>query len=949
MEKRKEKRIRSDDSDDSDKNVSSKRSSQFDRIGGRSRGKGRGKRRICHERDMDTPEKDNDSDGSRKHVGLTCHQCKNLTDKADLVFCSKCIKTKKRYCYDCIKKWYPERTSEEVQAACPFCMENCNCKACLRQPLLVKRSSEKEENVKLKRLQYLLVKVLPFLRGIYAEQNHELETESSIRGVPVTESDITSCEVSVNERICCDLCRTSISNFHRSCPKCSCDVCLSCCKELREGFYDKENNGKRNAEGTVNSKASVPDISSWKFSSDDSIQCPPEECGGCGTSTLELRRLYECDWIEKLITNAEEVTLQFRPPDVDISHECSSCTAKSSSIIRRRAAFRKNAYDNFLYSPNAVEDDIAHFQSHWMRAEPVIVRNVLDKTSGLSWDPMVMWRACREMKPKVNGKGDGKSVRALDCLDWCEVEINIHQFFDGYLKGRMHPNGWPELLKLKDWPPSTLFEKRLPRHNAEFIAALPFFDYTDPKYGILNLATRLPDESLKPDLGPKTYIAYGFHEELDRGDSVTKLHCDVSDAVNVLTHTSKVDITPRQYKRMKKAQKYYEEDELLRKQYAGQQTEASECENKSLEEVENEEALKKCDGLKAAKEEPSNSSSRPSSPQEVDKIFASKGECTKTERADPMEGSCSSYSCTTAMETVPDADAGLVSQKNVTLINEPIAGENYKDVCLKTERLSPKNQNEDDPTVENGLMMPTVPSTAPWDTDGCLPQPVEPVKEEKLDSPKETGDELMTSTPSTPPLDKDDRQPVVGTSAESLEEQKPVAPKEANGNAEESSKTDVHGGAVWDIFRREDVPKLNEYLKRHKHEFRHFYNKPVESVSHPIHDQSMFLNESHKKQLKEEFDIEPWTFVQHLGEAVFIPAGCPHQVRNIQSCIKVALDFVAPESLKECLRLTEEFRKLPKDHRSNEDKLELKKIVLHAASSAISEAQDLLMQKSMTE
>lgn len=29
-------------------------------------------------------------------------------------------------------------------------------------------------------------------------------------------------------------------------------------------------------------------------------------------------------------------------------------------------------------------------------------------------------------------------------------------------------------------------------------------------------------------------------------------------------------------------------------------------------------------------------------------------------------------------------------------------------------------------------------------------------------------------------------------------------------------------------------------------------------------------------------DIEPWTFEQHLGEAVFIPAGCPHQVRNRQ-------------------------------------------------------------------
>jgi hypothetical protein len=28
--------------------------------------------------------------------------------------------------------------------------------------------------------------------------------------------------------------------------------------------------------------------------------------------------------------------------------------------------------------------------------------------------------------------------------------------------------------------------------------------------------------------------------------------------------------------------------------------------------------------------------------------------------------------------------------------------------------------------------------------------------------------------------------------------------------------------------------------------------------------------------------IEPWTFEQDFGEAVFIPAGCPHQVRNMK-------------------------------------------------------------------
>lgn len=112
-----------------------------------------------------------------------------------------------------------------------------------------------------------------------------------------------------------------------------------------------------------------------------------------------------------------------------------------------------------------------------------------------------------------------------------QVYINLHKFFEGYRKGIVHDSGWPAMYKLKDWPSTNFFDVRLPRHGSEFYASLPFKEYTNPMAGILNLATKLPKDALKPDLGPKSYIAYGLREELGRGDSVTKLHCDMTDAV----------------------------------------------------------------------------------------------------------------------------------------------------------------------------------------------------------------------------------------------------------------------------------------------------------------------------------------------------------------------------------------------------------------------------------
>jgi [histone H3]-dimethyl-L-lysine9 demethylase len=94
----------------------------------------------------------------------------------------------------------------------------------------------------------------------------------------------------------------------------------------------------------------------------------------------------------------------------------------------RETANTKGSSDNHLYCPVATaikEDDLAHFQMHWTKGEPVIVSDVLHLTSGLSWEPLVMWRALREKKTNGDVEDEHFAVRALDCLDWCEVRSYI--------------------------------------------------------------------------------------------------------------------------------------------------------------------------------------------------------------------------------------------------------------------------------------------------------------------------------------------------------------------------------------------------------------------------------------------------------------------------------------------------------------------------------------------
>lgn len=63
--------------------------------------------------------------------------------------------------------------------------------------------------------------------------------------------------------------------------------------------------------------------------------------------------------------------------------------------------------------------------------------------------------------------------------------------------------------------------------------ALPLKEYTK-RSGRLNLAGRLPECFVRPDLGPKMYNAYGSALLCSKG--TTNLHLDVSDATNVMVY-----------------------------------------------------------------------------------------------------------------------------------------------------------------------------------------------------------------------------------------------------------------------------------------------------------------------------------------------------------------------------------------------------------------------------
>ncbi|KAK2585971.1 hypothetical protein KPH14_010548 [Odynerus spinipes] len=138
-------------------------------------------------------------------------------------------------------------------------------------------------------------------------------------------------------------------------------------------------------------------------------------------------------------------------------------------------------------------------------------------------------------------------------------------------------------------------------------------------------------------------------------------------------------------------------------------------------------------------------------------------------------------------------------------------------------------------------------------------------------------------------------------------------------------------GALWHIYAARDADKIRDLLNAVALE----RGARLEPHHDPIHDQSYYLDGPLRERLYREYGVEGYAIVQCLGDAVFVPAGAPHQVRNLHNCIKVAEDFVSPENVSHCFHLTQEFRELSDSHTNHEDKLQIKNIIYHAVKDSL--------------
>ncbi|KAL9248644.1 Lysine-specific demethylase JMJ28-like protein [Drosera capensis] len=485
----------------------------------------------------------------KKRKRRKCHWCKRSNNRS-LVKCLDC--KRQFFCDDCIEERHQDE--EKIQSRCSVCRGTCNCDSCqtggskdVENKEIMKKPSCKDTELMCYR--YLIHLLLPVIKRINQELDAEKQMVAKFEGKNVFEVAVRQVDGGSQMQLSCDNCNSAIMDLHRSCLRCSYVLCLRCC-----GYFS-QNGRVASLESSCSSKKKLDKkqvnrcMETAGSINIASVTCLHREIEGCGESLLDLRCVFPFNWIKDVEQSAEDILSSHEDGKTsDDSLNCSLCADGAQEATKEKesiaASRRKSSSDNFLYCPNAHGDNVSllkHFQKHWRRGQPVIVRNVvLDGESNVSWDPVAIF--CRYLER--NTQSEHQAGESSPCLDWYEIEFGVKESFSSFEDSHRHLQR--ETLKLKTEFSSALSERIFADYYAEIFNSLPLQEYTNSRSGILNLAAISTRDSQVPKLGQQLKILCGSHEEVARGDLVTSLHHHSHDLINILVYASESTCTTEQ-------------------------------------------------------------------------------------------------------------------------------------------------------------------------------------------------------------------------------------------------------------------------------------------------------------------------------------------------------------------------------------------------------------------
>ncbi|KAI0309672.1 hypothetical protein OF83DRAFT_1037631, partial [Amylostereum chailletii] len=157
----------------------------------------------------------------------------------------------------------------------------------------------------------------------------------------------------------------------------------------------------------------------------------------------------------------------------------------------------------------------------WRHGIPLVITGLEDRLQG-AWTPEGFIKDYgTKMVRLVNTKTNEIS----------EKTSTVERFFELF-GNYTHPNHTD--LKLKDWPPTTSFEKELPERYKILVSAVVLGHWLRPD-APLNIIAFFALNALTPDIGPKTYSALAIKEGAQH--AVTYLHTDRCCAWNIMVYS----------------------------------------------------------------------------------------------------------------------------------------------------------------------------------------------------------------------------------------------------------------------------------------------------------------------------------------------------------------------------------------------------------------------------